>query len=1037
MPALVVARPLARALVAVACAVLALAGLPSQARAASPDVVVSQVYGGGGNSGATLRNDFVELFNRGSAPVDVTGWSVQYASSAGSTWQRTNVSGVVPAGGYLLVQQAAGTSGTQNLPAPDATGSIAMSATSGKVALVTNQTNLTCGATAGSCLPNPAIRDFVGYGSSANNFEGSGPTPTLSNTTAALRGGDGCTETDSNAADFSAGAPHPRNSAAPLDPCDGEPVVVECGGPLATEQGVAASKTVTGRDADGRVVDFAVTGVTPSPAPGSIAVTSVTPAAATGGVASATVTVDASVPAGSYSVVVTGTNDDASPQSGSCTLTVNVDSPAIEIGAIQGDGHTSPYVGTQQKTTGVVTVVLGNGFFLQDADGDGDPSTSDGIFVFTGSSGARAVAPGDEVRVRGTVIEFRSSTRPRDLSLTELTSATVTPVGDADVPSPVVIDDRPDAELAPAGIASFERLEGMLVAIDDPVVVGPTTDFGEFVTVASGDASHTTAGGNIVVEDLGGGAVDYNPERIMVDDEARVPGGTGSGTRVNSPQVAVRVGDVATGDIVGALDYQFSNFRVQAAEPVADVLTGTTPGSSVGDLRAAEPYESRIATFNVENLFDCVDAPGKDDTHPTCNAAARADLDRQLTKLALAFEQELKSPELVIIEETENTEVLTGDANGHVPGTTMPALLPRVDGDYDAVSFDASDGRGIEVGFVYDTDRVQLHDAFLATDVLPDAGGIFDGSVFRAGREPLVGLFTIDDVDVTVIGNHFKSKGGPQFGVEPGGEAGDDPLYGDTQPPVRWTEDIRHRQADYVRDLVDLLVAQDPDANVLVGGDLNDFAFGEPNEGRHTVERIASSPTTPLTNVVESVPAAQRYTYVFEGNSQVLDHMLVDDGMGSLLTDQAVAHFNAGFPTSLGDDASVTFAASDHDPLVGYFCTDATAPSLSASATPSTLFPPNHKLVTVEASTSASDDRDADVDVELVSVTSSEPDDLPGDADGNTTGDVVVVDDDTFRLRAERIETGTGRTYTITYRATDACGNATTAQAVVEVPARS
>lgn len=1037
MSSRVVARPLARAVVAVACAVAGLAGIQSQARAASPDVVVSQVYGGGGNSGATLRNDFIELFNRSSVPIDVTGWSVQYASSAGSTWQRTNVAGVIPAGGYLLVQQAAGAGGTQDLPAPDATGSIAMSATSGKVALVTNQTNLTCGATAGSCLPNAAIRDFVGYGSSANNFEGSGPTPTLSNTTAALRGSDGCADTDSNAADFTTGAPAPRNSSTPVDPCDGEPVVMDCGVPLATEQGTPASKTVTGRDVDGRVVDVTVTDVTPSPAPGSIAVTGVTPATEPGGVASATVSVDASVPAGSYAVTVTGTNDDATPQSGSCTLTVDVEAPAIEIGAIQGDGDTSPHAGTRQKTTGVVTVVLGNGFFLQDADGDGDPATSDGIFVFTGSSLARTVAPGDELGVRGTVTEFRSSTRPRDLSLTELTSVTLTDLGTAAVPDPVVIDDRPDADLAHAGIRSFERLEGMLVAIDDPVVVGPTNNFGEFVTVASGDASHTTAGGNILVEDLGGGSVDYNPERIMVDDEARVPGGSGSGTRVNGPQVSVRVGDAATGDVVGALDYQFSNFRVQASEPVADVLSGTQPESPIGNLRAAEPYESRIATFNVENLFDCVDAPGKNDTHPTCNAAALAAVDRQLTKLALAFDEELKNPELVIIEETENTEVLTGDANGHVPGTTMPALLPRVEGDYDAVSFDASDGRGIEVGFVYDTDRVQLHDAFLATDVLPDTGGIFDGSVFRSGREPLVGHFTIDDVDVTVIGNHLKSKGGPQFGVEPGGEAGDDPLYGDTQPPVRWTEEVRHLQADYVRDLVDLLLAEDPGANVVVGGDLNDFAFGEPNEGTHTVERIASSATHPLTNVVESIPAAERYTYVFEGNSQVLDHMLVDDGMAELLTDQAVAHFNAGFPASYGRDASVTLRSSDHDPLVGYFCTDATAPSLSVSATPSSLFPPNHKLVTVETTVSASDDRDASVDVELVSVTSNEPDDAPGDADGATTGDVEIVDDDTFRLRAERLETGTGRIYTITYRATDACGNATTAQAVVDVPARS
>jgi predicted extracellular nuclease len=128
------------------------------ARAQSPDVVVSQVYGGGGNSGATYRNDFIELFNRGATPVDVTGWSVQYAAAAGSTWQKTDISGTIPAGGYYLVREAAGAGGTVDLPTPDATGNIAMGAAAGKVALITNRVFLTCGATTGSCLPNPAIR---------------------------------------------------------------------------------------------------------------------------------------------------------------------------------------------------------------------------------------------------------------------------------------------------------------------------------------------------------------------------------------------------------------------------------------------------------------------------------------------------------------------------------------------------------------------------------------------------------------------------------------------------------------------------------------------------------------------------------------------------------------------------------------------------------------------------------------------------------------------------------------------------------------
>ena len=705
-------------------------------------------------------------------------------------------------------------------------------------------------------------------------------------------------------------------------PVENAPVVASCGAPLTTDQGVAATRQVSATDADGRVADIAITSVTPSPAPGSISISNLTPAAVTGGTATAEVVVDSAVPVGSYSVVVTATNDDAALQTGTCTLDVTVEQPPVPIYELQGSGAASPFAGTQQTTTGVVTVILGNGFFVQDPTGDLDSSTSDGIFVF-GTSFARQVAPGDVVRIGGTVVEFRPSARPRDLTVTEFSPTTsVTKTGTDSLPTPVVISDRPDVAIDPDGISTFEALEGMLVAIDTPRVSGPTNSFGEFVVAASGDQANMTAGGNFLVSPLFGGAVDYNPERIMVDDEARLAGA--AGTRINAPQPALTVGDLATGPITGALDYQFSNYRVQAGHRVADVLTGSAPVSPASSLPDAEPFEGRIATFNVENLFDCVDAPGKDDDHPTCNAAAITSLDRQLTKLANAFQQELKSPELVIIEETENAEVLTGNALGLVPGTTLPALLPRISGNWDAVSFDASDERGIEVAFVWNTDRVTLHEAFLSTSILSD-DGLFSGSeTIRPGREPLVGRFTIDDAAVTVVGNHFKSKGGPQFGVDPL-EAGDDPLYGAFQPPLRWTEtQLRHQQADYVRELVDLLLGLHPGANVLVGGDLNDFAFAEPGEGHHTVARITDSPTAPLVNVIERVPEEERYTFIFEGNSQVLDHMLLNQPLEALLRDQAIAHFNTDFPDAFGNDASITLRSSDHDPLVAYFCTDFT-----------------------------------------------------------------------------------------------------------------
>src|SRR5436190_9664203 len=145
---------------ALACAMLGV-GFPlgaSPAAAVSADIVISQVYGGGGNAGATLKNDFIELYNRGSVAMSVSGWSVQYAATTGTSWQRTALSGTVAPGGYYLVQEAAGAGGTTNLPPPDATGSIAMAAGAGKVVLMSNNTTIA----SGTVCPLTAV-DIVGY----------------------------------------------------------------------------------------------------------------------------------------------------------------------------------------------------------------------------------------------------------------------------------------------------------------------------------------------------------------------------------------------------------------------------------------------------------------------------------------------------------------------------------------------------------------------------------------------------------------------------------------------------------------------------------------------------------------------------------------------------------------------------------------------------------------------------------------------------------------------------------------------------------
>jgi 2',3'-cyclic-nucleotide 2'-phosphodiesterase (5'-nucleotidase family) len=190
----------------------AAAWAPWAASAASPDVVISQVYGGGGNSGATYKNDFIELYNRGSTPVNLAGWSVQYASATGTGWAVTPLTSFsLQPGQYYLVQEAAGAAGTVDLPAPNAIGTIAMSGTAGKVALVTATAALTCGATVGTCSAVAAVKDLVGYGTTAGDYEG-GRAPAPSNTAAILRAGGGAVDTDNNTVDFATGAPNPRSS---------------------------------------------------------------------------------------------------------------------------------------------------------------------------------------------------------------------------------------------------------------------------------------------------------------------------------------------------------------------------------------------------------------------------------------------------------------------------------------------------------------------------------------------------------------------------------------------------------------------------------------------------------------------------------------------------------------------------------------------------------------------------------------------------------------------------------------------------------
>jgi hypothetical protein len=238
----------------------------------SGNVVVTEVFAAGGNSGAAYANDYIELFNRGSGAATIDGWTLQYASASSITWQSTALSGTIPAGGRYLVQLASGGTNGAALPAADATGTSNLAVTGGKIAVVHDATALSCGASPGTCSAGASVEDLVGYGGAAD-YEGSGAAPAPSATTALARAGGGCTDTDDNAADFAIAAPNPLNSSAAAAPCT--PSGGGGGGPGDAAVSVDVQPLIS-IALDHATLSFpaAVPGTTPSPLPERVTVTS-------------------------------------------------------------------------------------------------------------------------------------------------------------------------------------------------------------------------------------------------------------------------------------------------------------------------------------------------------------------------------------------------------------------------------------------------------------------------------------------------------------------------------------------------------------------------------------------------------------------------------------------------------------------------------------------------------------------------------------------------------------------------------------------
>lgn len=595
---------------------------------------------------------------------------------------------------------------------------------------------------------------------------------------------------------------------------------------------------------------------------------------------------------------MTGEVAQAGPQAG-CTP----DESNLAIHEIQGAGHLSSYDGDCiGNVTGIVTARTGTGFYMQepDADIDGDVKTSEGIFVYTG--GAPSVNIGDSVSVTGFIDEYRpGGLSTGNLTITEFTSSPQVNVGSTTtLPTPTIIGAGgrlpPDTVIeddaggnvetggtfdpATDGIDFYESLEGMLVEIQQPLAVSPTSGFGEIAVVgdAGAHASALSSRDSLVIS-----SGDFNPERILLDD-----------TIVTSePQV--KTGALFSSSIVGVLDYTFGNFKLFNTE----ALPSTTGGVSQETASTVtDPDTLSVASFNLENL-----EPG--------------DPQAKFDELAAQIVDHLKSPDLLGLQEIQDNNGATN--NGVVAADqTYQKLIDAISTaggptyQYrDIAPVNNQDGGepggNIRVGFLFRTDRgLSFTDRAGGTATnsvavvsgpsgpeLSYSPGRIDptNSAFTDSRKPLAAEFQFNGDTLFVVVNHFNSKGG------------DDPLFGFAQPPVFSSETQRVAQAQVVNGFVDDLLALDASAHIIVLGDLNDFQFSAP---------LTTLKGGVLTDLIDTLPAAERYTYIYDGNAEALDHILVSDELADNVTYEFdVVHLNAEFP----DVDRVT----DHDPPLARF----------------------------------------------------------------------------------------------------------------------
>ena len=579
--------------------------------------------------------------------------------------------------------------------------------------------------------------------------------------------------------------------------------------------------------------------------------------------------------------------------------TTHRDGPT-RIHDIQGNTRVSPLVG--QRVTEVPGVVTGvrtdgaQGFWFQDPKPDSDPATSEGVFVYTKS--APTVEVGDEVRVSGKVTEYvPGGESSGNQSVTEIGEPTVTVVSSGHaVPRAVVLDATtvpaaytptgdPDAQgsindltLRPDVYAldRYESLEGMNVAIGSSRVVTATNPYAELWVTVRPDEHPTPRGGTLY------GSYDaQNSGRLQV--QSLIPAS-------EQPFPVADVGQTLHGRTEGPLDYnEFGGYTLQAR--VLGSVTGDSPERETTRRQRAD--ELAVATYNVENL-------------------SPADDQEKFDRLAEGVVARLSSPDIVALEEIQDNSGPTDDGTVAADQTmqqfvdaVVAAGGPRyawrsIDPENDADG--GQPGGNIRQVFLYNPERVAFTDrpggdATTAVEVERTAHGraaltaspgrVNPGSAaWQDSRKPLAGEFVFRGRTVFVIANHFASKGGDQS------------LTSQYQPPTRSSETARHQQATEVNTFVRKILAVQPDAKVIALGDINDFEFSG-------TTRLLEDHGA-LWSAVRSLPPEERYTYAYQGNSQVLDQILVSPAVRARPLSYDSVHINAEFAER----------NSDHDPQV-------------------------------------------------------------------------------------------------------------------------